>query len=122
MKKIALLLGILVAANILFAQEPGPRAQVKIEKYKERLNLSESQVSELKQLRQTNKPQLEAIRNDDSKSRSEKMAAKSEVIRQQEIAVAQILNDEQEAELKVIQQELRERAKRRRHRRRNGDQ
>ncbi|WP_424963491.1 hypothetical protein [Ekhidna sp.] len=127
MKKLTLIIGLLVAVNILFAQNRREavreKAEVKIEEYKERLNLTESQTADLKKLRESMKPELEAIRNDDSKSRSDKMRAKADIVEKQEKEVAKILNDEQLAELEVIKKEVRENVEKRRDRRkdRRGD-
>ena len=88
MQKLTLIIGLLVAANILFAQgkreQMREKAEVKIEEYKERLNLTEDQVADLKELRESIKPELEAIRKDESKSRSEKMRAHADIIEKQE--------------------------------------
>lgn len=123
MQKLTLIIGLLVAANILFAQgkreQMREKAEVKIEEYKERLNLTEDQVADLKELRESIKPELEAIRKDESKSRSEKMRAHADIIEKQEEEVAKILNDEQLTELEVIKKEVRENVKKRRDRRRD---
>ncbi|WP_436515445.1 hypothetical protein [Ekhidna sp. To15] len=127
MRKLALIIGLLVAGNVLFAQDQKPgkeRPPVKIEEYKERLKLTESQLAELKNMRESLRPELEAIRKDDSKSRSERMEARAEVMKRQESQVAEILDDEQEAELKEIHREIRDdvrgKRKRKRERRRDG--
>lgn len=113
---------------MLLAQDhKGPekdRPHVKIEEYKERLKLTESQVAELKKMRESLKPELEAIRKDESKSRSEMMEARAEIMKRQENRVAEILDDDQEAELKEIHREIRdnvrEKRQRKRERRRDG--
>ncbi|MEP0272825.1 hypothetical protein [Ekhidna sp.] len=110
MRKTALIIGLMVAANILFAQGKRDamkeKAQVKIEEYKDRLNLTPDQVAELKKMRESTKPEIEAIRNDESKSRSEKMRAHADVVEKREMEVAKILNEDQMAELKVIKKEV----------------
>ncbi len=127
MKKITLLIGLLVAVNILFAQDrrgsAKEKAKIKIEEYKSRLELTEDQLADLKKLREEAKPELEAIRKDESKSRSEKMRARAEIMENQENEVASILNEEQLAELEVIKKEVRESVQKRRDRRkeRRGD-
>ncbi len=121
MKKITLLIGLLVAVNILLAQDrreaAREKAKVKIEEYKERLELTEDQIAELKKLREGAKPELEAIRNDDSKSRSEKMRAQADIMENQEAEVAKILNEDQLAELEVIKKEVRANREKRRDKR-----
>lgn len=112
----------MTAVGIIFAQDKTEvgreKAKVKIEAYKERLNLSENQLADLKKMRESLKPELEALQQDESKSRSERMHARAYIIEKQEAGVAEILNNEQEAELKVIQREARENAKERRKRKR----
>ena len=127
MRKLALIIGLIVAGNVLFAQEEEPKGKekppVKIEEYKERLQLTEDQVAELKKMRESMKPELDKLRKDESKSRSERMEARAEIMKRQETRVAEILNDEQEAELKEIHREIRDNARKRRQRkreRRNG--
>ncbi len=109
MKKFALIIGLIVAANILFAQGKKEmmreKAELKIEEYKERLNLTDNQVDELKKVREEMKPEFEALRKDESKSRSDKMRAHADLIDKREAKVAEILTEDQFAELKVIQEE-----------------
>ena len=127
MKKITLLIGLLVAVNILFAQDRREamkeKAKVKIEEYKERLELTDNQVADLKKLREEAKPELEAIRKDESKSRSEKMRARADIMENQEKEISNILNEDQLAELEVIRKEVRANMEKRRERRkeRRGD-
>ena len=82
--------------------------EIKLEDYKERLNLTEDQVSDLKKVRESMKPELEALRADESKSRSDKMRAHADLIDKREAEVAKILNKEQLAELEVIKKEMKE--------------
>lgn len=121
MKKLTLIIGLLVAGNILYAQdrrqEIRGKVEVKIEEYKERLNLSEDQVTDLKKLRESMKPELDELRNDDEKSRSEKMRAHADIIEKREAEVAKILNQEQLAELEVIKNEVKANTESRREKR-----
>lgn len=127
MKKLTLIIGLLTAASILVAQEKRDairgKAEVKIEEYKERLNLTENQIDELKKMREGLKPELDAIREDEAKSRSEKMRAHADLIEKQEKEVTKILDDEQLSELEVIKKEIREKRSERREKRkeRRGD-
>jgi len=77
----------------------------------------------LKKMRESMKPELEAIQNDDTKSRSEKMRARADIMEKQEKEVARILDEEQLAELEVIKKEIRENVDERRKKRkeRRGD-
>ena len=117
MKKFTLIVGILVAANILYAQgnqgRMRERAQVKIEEHKQRLNLTEAQIADLKQLKEEMKPQLEKIREDASLSKSDKMRAHADLLDERSAEVEKILNDEQLAELEVIKKEVHEQRKER---------
>ena len=112
MKKLALIVGLLVAVNILFAQgkreEMKEKAEVKIEEYKERLNLSDKQENELKDLRAEMKPEFEALKKDESKSRSDKMRAHADLIEKREAKVAEILTEDQFAELQIIKEEVKQ--------------
>ncbi|MEM7297282.1 MAG: hypothetical protein AAF391_03345 [Bacteroidota bacterium] len=123
MKKIALIVGILVAVNIVSAQDgpqrtPRERAKVKIEEYKERLQLTEDQIDDLKAMKEKYRPEMEDIRKDESKSRSDKMRAAADVIEKQEEEMASILNEDQLAEWKEIRGEVKDRRHKRRERRR----
>ena len=121
MKKITLILGILVAANILVAQnkraEVRERGKVKIEEFKDRLNLTEAQVADLQQLREEMKPDFEALKKDESMSRPDKMRAHADLIEERQAEVEKILDDEQLAEWKEIQKEVKEKRGERRERR-----
>ena len=119
MKKTLLLLGILVAANILFAQEEKirERAEVKIEEYKERLNLSEEQLEQIKELKEKYKPEYKAIAEDESMNRSDKMRARADLFDKREAEMETILDEEQMTELKVIRKEVKANIKERRERR-----
>lgn len=127
MKKLALIIGLMVAVNVLFSQERREemrdRMEMKIEEYKDRLNLTNDQVTDLKKVRESMKPELEALRADESKSRSDKMRAHADLIDKREAEVAKILNKEQLAELEVIKKEMKEKHMERRGKRmeRRGD-
>lgn len=120
MKRITLLVGILAAANILFAQNKREmvreKAPAKIEQYHLRLDLSEAQVTELKRLKEKYHPEMEAIRSNDATSKSDKMRAAADVIEKREKEVSSILTTEQEAEWKAIQDEMQERRQQHRER------
>lgn len=122
MRKLALIIGLLVAGNMLFAQDQKAddkeKPPVKIEEYKERLKLTETQLADLKQMRESLKPELEAIRKDEAKSRSERMEARATIMKKQEARVAEILDDKQEAELKEIHREIRDKVRKKRQRQR----
>ncbi|NQZ79216.1 MAG: hypothetical protein HRT61_24315 [Ekhidna sp.] len=109
MRKGKLIIALLAAAFTLFAQDSKEeRRQLRIEEYTERLNLTPNQTAELKELRESLKPELKAIKMDPSKSRSEKMRAHADVIEKRENEIAQILTAEQMAELKRIKSERKE--------------
>lgn len=120
MRKLALIIGLLVAGNMLFAQDQKANDKekplVKIEEYKERLKLTETQLADLKKMRESLKPELEAIRKDEAKSRSERMEARATIMKKQEARVAEILDDKQEAELKEIHREIRDKVRKKRQR------
>lgn len=117
MKKITLIIGILIAANILYAQNKKGkmrhRAEVRIEEHKERLNLSEDQVEDLEKLKQEMKPQFEEIKKNESLSRPDKMRAHADLLEERQTEVEKILDDEQLAELEEIRKEFHERRKER---------
>ena len=110
MKKLTLMIGLLVAINVLFAQDrrevAREKAEVRLEEYKDRLNLTDDQLAELKQVKESMKPEFEALKADDSMSRSDKMRAHADLIDKREAEVAKILDDEQLAELEVIKGEV----------------
>ncbi|WP_420316277.1 hypothetical protein [Ekhidna sp.] len=122
MRKLILIIGLLVAGNILLAQDKEDqirrKREAKIEEFKERLELSDEQIADLKQLREATKPKLDEIREDESKSRSDKMRAHADIIEQNEKEIAQILDEQQLQELEEIKGEIREKRKMRREKRR----
>ena len=121
MKKITLIIGILVAANLLYGQhhkeQRRERAEVKIEAYKQRLNLTENQLAELKDLREAMRPELEKLRRDPALSRPDKMRAHADLLDERMARLDQILNAEQLAELEVIRKEVMEKRAERREKR-----
>ena len=129
MKKFTLIIGILVAANVLNAQGRKEKAQEKVEikiaEHKERLNLTEDQVGDLKKLREEMKPQLEEIRKDESLSRSDKMRAHADLLDERDAELEKILDEDQLAELdeirKEVQKQREERMEKRRERRAGDD-
>ena len=122
MKKVTLIIGILLAANILFAQgrkeEMRERAKAQIEEYRERLELSDEQIADIKEIREKYKPEMQEIRKDETKSRSEKMRAAADVVEKQEADMAEILTPEQQEEWKEIKVEIKEKREERRERKR----
>lgn len=123
MKKLALLAGILVAINIVSAQDspertPRERAKIKIEEFKERLQLTDDQIDDIKAMKEKYRPEFEDIKKDESKSKSDKMRAAADIIEKQEANMASILNEDQMAEWKEIQGEVRDRRHKRRERKR----
>ena len=129
MKKFTLIIGILVAANVLNAQGRKEKArekvEIKIAEHKERLNLTEDQVGDLKKLREEMKPQLEEIRKDESLSRSDKMRAHADLLDERDAELEKILDEDQLAELdeirKEVQKQREERMEKRRERRAGDD-
>lgn len=119
MKKLTLILGLILAAGILFAQQEGqkPRKQqreMNIEQLRERLNLSDEQFASLQAIHQEMQPKMQALRQDDSKSKAEKMRAQADLIEEREQKVAAILNQQQLTELRAMQAERREQVRERR--------
>lgn len=123
MKKITLIIGILVAANILYAQgkkeKIREKTQIKIEEHKERLNLTDDQVADLQELKENMKPQFEQIRKDESLSPPDKMRAKADLMDERKAEVEKILDDEQLEELEEIRREVHERREERIEKRRD---
>ncbi|MEQ9404833.1 MAG: hypothetical protein RIM99_14675 [Cyclobacteriaceae bacterium] len=108
MKKVILLLGVLVAANILAAQDTLTVKEARGKNFKSRLGLTSEQEEQLKELRGKLRPELKSIREDDSKSRSEKLRALADVQEVKEKELSTILSGTQMAELKSIRSEVRE--------------
>ena len=112
MKKLVLIIGLLAAVNISFGQErpdgppPHERGMIKFEEYKDRLNLSDDQIDDLKSLKKKYHPEMEKIRTDEAMSRSDKMRAAADVMEKQEAEVAKILSEEQLTEWKAIHEEV----------------
>lgn len=122
MKKLLIIVGVLVAFNIVSAQEPTrkERIQSEIEAYKERLQLSDVQVAQLKEMHKKYRPEMKAIRDDESKSRSDKMRAAADIMEKKEDEIATILSNEQMAEWNVIRKEISSKRIARRENRRKG--
>lgn len=114
MKKLALFIGILLAANILFAQDEQEMMNLKLEEYKERMNLNEDQLAKWKEIKKTYRPQLKEIRDNESMERSDKMRAAADVVEKMDNEMKLILNEEQYKELQEIREEMKAEAKERR--------
>lgn len=116
MKKLLLFLGIMIATNVIMAQgRPSKeQVQVKLEEYKDRLNLTDDQVAEWKEIRKKYQPQLKDIRSDESLKKSDKKKAAADVIAKIDGEVMAMLNEDQQAEYKVIRSEIKANAKKRR--------
>ena len=114
MQKVILLIGLFLFGSVAFAQSETKkgRAENKIEKYKERLQLSDNQVSNLKEMREKYRSQLKEIRSDKSKNKADKMRATADVmdLRQEELAT--ILSENQFTELQIIREEVKIKRKR----------
>jgi hypothetical protein len=114
MQKVMLFIGILMVGNIVMAQgkqQEKQRAEVKLEEYKERLNLSDEQIDQWKDLKEKYKPELKSIRSDESKSKADKMRAAADVIDKKEEELANILSENQFAELQIIRNEEKQKMK-----------
>lgn len=121
MRRLFIILGLLVAGQIVWAQDGEKvreRAKVKIEEYKERLELTEAQIAEIKSLREKYAPEVQAIREDESTSKGDKMRAMADIVDQREAEMEAILSEQQMTELKAIQAEVKENMQERRERRR----
>ncbi len=118
MRKLIIMLGILVAANVLVAQDTqvDERVKNKKEEIKARLELTDEQAEQLKALREKYKPELKSIREDDTKSRSEKLRAVADLIDQKDADLQGILSQNQIAELSIIRNEMKVRRQERRER------
>ena len=123
MKKLIVMLGVIVAAHIVTAQDTNEssknRKEVKIEELKTRLDLTDEQVAQIKELREKYRPEIEAIKNDETKSRSDKMRATADIIDSREADMTQILNEQQMMEMKVVRQEMQTQRKARKERMRD---
>lgn len=126
MKRLTLVIGLILAAGILFAQEGKPerkqRREVRIEAYKDRLQLTDEQIASLKEVREEIKPKMKALRETGADSRAEMMRAQADLIEQHEAQVAAILSEDQLAELKVIQEERKTERKDRMRKRKKSDE
>ncbi|MFK7954175.1 MAG: hypothetical protein AB8B73_15100 [Ekhidna sp.] len=113
MQKVILMIGMVLVASIAFAQGEGKKdkPEIKIEEYKERLELSDNQVSDLKEMREKYRPQLREIRSDKSKDKADKMRAAADVMDLQQEELATILSESQFAELQIIREEAKRKKK-----------
>ena len=75
------------------------------------LNLSREQARKLKDIRQQNKGQLDAIRNDTNLQPADRRAKLRDLMQQQQDQMSQILSPEQQQRMKVFRQELMEKRK-----------
>ena len=108
MKKLIIVLGILVAVNVLVAQEiEQEQEKSKIQEFKTRLNLTDTQADQLMDLREKYMPEMKSLRSDESKTRSEKMRAAADIIEQRESEMKKILSESQLKELSILKKERR---------------
>ena len=96
------------------------RADLKLEEYKERLELTDVQVEDWKVLREKYKPELKSIRSDESKSKADKMRAAADIVEKQQKELADILSENQFAELQIIREEVMEKKREQRAKGRKG--
>ena len=75
------------------------------------LNLSREQARKLKEIRQQNKPQLEAIRNDSSLQPADRRAKMRDLMQQQQDQLSAILSPEQQQRMKTFRREQMEKRK-----------
>lgn len=121
MKKITLIVSMLVLISMVSAQEPqgqkrgpkGDRAEMKIEKLQEHLELTDDQVADLKKLSEDMKPEFEEIRNDESLERPDKMRAHADLIEKRDAEVAKILTEEQLTKLEELKEKRKAKRKER---------
>jgi acyl-CoA reductase-like NAD-dependent aldehyde dehydrogenase len=103
MKKIIIVLGILVAANVLVAQEREMLERRK-DDFKQLMNLSEGQSDQLEKLHEKYRPEFQNIRNDASKTKSEKLRESADLIDARNEELQNILSAEQYAKLEIIKE------------------
>lgn len=110
-----------MAANVLVAQdrEVNERIKKKRDEIKTRLELTDDQTEQLKALREKYRPELKSIREDESKTRSEKLRAVADIVDQKDEDLKGILNQNQMAELSLIRKEIHLNRKERRERMRD---
>lgn len=119
MKKLLLLIGVLTAGNILYAQHAityEERVVKSKERIRERLDLGAEQELQLKEWQGKYAPDLKAIRRDTEKSRSEKLYAMAAIQAKREQELALILSEKQLEELQLMKKEVRRRKFQRRKR------
>lgn len=98
-----------MAVNTLQAQGDRSKRRARLIDYQERLQLSDSQIAEVKEIRKKYKPEMKAIRNDASKSKADKMRALADIIEKKDADIANVLSLEQMKEWEVIKAEVKER-------------
>lgn len=120
MKKLILLLGIVVAGYAATAQQPkhGMDNPEKIEVFKEKLNLSDEQVDQMKALRKKHLEEMKAVKGDQSLSRADKMRKMADAVESHDEKLSEILTEEQMAELKTMREQRKQKGKKRRMQRR----
>ena len=103
---VALALG---TARTGFAQEATP--ETRLQKLSDELNLTADQKTKLKPILEDEAKQLEAVRNDTSLSKPDKIAKFKHIHQTFEPKVDAILTPEQQEKMKQIRQQAREKAK-----------
>lgn len=109
MKKLIIVLGILVAANVVVAQDSettNERVETRKKEIKDRLELTDEQAGQLQELREKYRPEVQSIRSDESKTKSEKLRAVADLVDQKNTDLQGILSQNQIAELSVIRKEI----------------
>jgi len=120
MKKLILLLGIVVAGYAVTAQQPqhGMDKSEKIEVLKEKLDLSDEQVDQMKALRKMHMEAMKAVKDDQSLSRADKIRKMADAVEAHDEKLSEILTEEQMAELKSMREQRKQKGKQRRMQRR----
>lgn len=109
MRKITLILGILIAGNVLFAQDTtkkGKKAKAKIETYKEELGLTDTQLADLKGIEETSKEEMEALKSDASLTDEAKKESRKAINEKRQAGIASVLNEDQLAQWEEIKSSL----------------
>jgi len=122
MKKLIIVLGILVAVNVLVAQDnqqTNERFESKRHAIKARLDLTDEQSEQLSDLREKYRPEIQNIRTDESKTRSEKMRAMADLVDQKDAELQGVLTQNQVAKLAVVRKKMHARRKLHREQMRN---
>lgn len=104
--------GFVLTGGVALAQRGNrqpPSVDEQVKRLSDRLNLTSDQQSKIKPILEDQRTQMEAVRNDSSLSREDRMA-KMRTIRQSSTAkVRDTLNDDQKKQYDAMQQEMRER-------------